>query len=74
MPMAFADPVVVGIRLWLQERARRRSLLKASTTTWVLVTLWRVVIEPCSMPKLSCTTFTTGARQFVVQEAAVVRR
>ena len=23
------------------------------------------------MPKLSCTTFTTGARQLVVQEAAV---
>ena len=73
-PIALADPVVVGIRLWLQERARLRSLLKPSTTSWVPVTSWRVVIEPCLMPKLSCTTFTTGARQLVVQLAAVTRR
>ena len=28
-----------------------------------------VVIKPCSTPKCWCSTFTTGARQFVVQEA-----
>ena len=66
--------MVVGIRLCWQERARRRSLLKPSTTIWVLVTSWSVVIEPWAMPKLSCTTFTTGARQLVVQEAAVISR
>jgi len=31
-------------------------------------------MAPWRMPKLSCTTFTTGARQLVVQEAAVIRR
>ena len=30
-----------------------------------------VVIEPCLIPKFSWMTFTTGARQFVVQLAAV---
>ena len=36
--------------------------------------LKRVVMAPWRMPKLSCTTFTTGARQLVVQEAAVSSR
>ena len=40
----------------------------------VLVTSWIVVIEPCRIPKVSWITFTTGARQFVVQEAAVTIR
>src|SRR4051794_35312332 len=29
-----------------------------------------VVIWPCRMPTASCSTFTTGARQLVVQDAA----
>ena len=36
--------------------------------------LWRagiVVIKPWTMPMFSCITFTTGARQFVVHDAAV---
>ncbi len=38
---------------------------------WVLVTSWIVVIDPCRMPSESWITLTTGARQLVVQEAAV---
>ena len=37
----------------------------------VLVMLWMVVIEPCLIPKDSCITFTIGAKQFVVHDAAV---
>ena len=40
----------------------------------VLVTSWIVVIEPCRMPSPSWITFATGARQFVVQLAAVTIR
>ena len=28
-----------------------------------------MVIVPCTIPKLSCSTLATGARQFVVHEA-----
>ena len=38
---------------------------------WVLVTSWIVVIDPWRMPSASWITLTTGARQLVVQEAAV---
>mmetsp|Transcript_54188 Transcript_54188/g.171969 ORF Transcript_54188/g.171969 Transcript_54188/m.171969 type:complete len:204 (+) Transcript_54188:211-822(+) len=72
--MAVADPVEVGARLVIAERARRRSsflLLGASTTVCVLVTLWMVVMDPRTIPKHSFTTLTTGARQLVVQLAAV---
>ncbi len=72
--MAVALPVVVGCRDSIAERARRRSLCGASTTTLVLVGSWMVVICPWRIPIASWTTFTTGARQFVVQEAAVSRR
>ena len=72
--MAVALPVVVGARLSMALRARRRSLWGASTTRLVLVGLWMVVICPCRMPRFSWTTFTTGARQFVVQDAAVTIR
>jgi hypothetical protein len=73
-PIAVADPVLVGINDRLLARARRRSLCGASTTTWVLVMSWIVVMMPCLMPIDSWITLTTGARQFVVQEAAVSRR
>ena len=72
--MAVALPVVVGARLSIALRARRRSLCGASTTMLVLVGSWIVVIWPWRMPMPSCTTFTTGARQLVVQEAAVTMR
>ena len=70
-PMAVAEPVVVGISDSDAARARRRSLCGASTTVWVLVMSWSVVIEPWRMPMPSWMTLTTGARQFVVQDAAV---
>jgi hypothetical protein len=72
--MAVALPVVVGARLSIALRARRRSLCGASTTRLVLVGSWMVVIWPWRMPMASCTTFTTGARQLVVHEAAVTMR
>ncbi len=72
--IAVAEPVVVGISEFSAERARRRSFAGRSTMVWVLVTSWIVVIEPCRMPSPSWITFTTGARQLVVQEAAVTRR
>ena len=70
-PIAVAEPVEVGISERLEARARRRSLCGASTTTWVLVMSWRVVIWPWRIPIPSWITLTTGARQLVVQEAAV---
>ena len=36
-PTAAAAPVLVGIWLWVAERARRRSLWKTSVSTWSLV-------------------------------------
>ena len=69
-----ALPVVVGDSDSIAERARRRSLCGASITTLVLVGSWIVVIWPWRMPIASCSTFTTGARQLVVQDAAVSSR
>ena len=66
-----ADPVVVGISDMDAARARRRSLCGASTIVCVLVMSCNVVIEPCRIPIPSWSTFTTGARQLVVQDAAV---
>ena len=62
---------MVGISERLAARARRRSLCGASTTVWVLVMSCSVVIAPWRMPMPSWITLTTGARQLVVQEAAV---
>ena len=70
-PIAVAEPVVVGISDCEAARARRRSLCGASTMTWVFVRSCSVVIEPRSIPMPSWMTFTTGARQFVVHDAAV---
>jgi hypothetical protein len=44
--IAVALPVVVGIREFSADRARRRSLAGRSTMVWVLVTSWIVVMEP----------------------------
>ena len=43
----------------------------AHAHTCVFVTLCTVVMQPCTMPRRSSTTLTTGARQLVVQLAAV---
>ncbi|MNY40253.1 hypothetical protein D3C86_1749810 [compost metagenome] len=72
--MAVAEPVVVGIRLISEARARRRSVCGWSSRLWVLVRSWMVVIEPWRMPRCWWITLTTGARQLVVQEAAVTMR
>src|SRR5215469_2845810 len=64
--IAVALPVVVGCSDSIADRARRRSLCGASTTTLVLVGSWIVVIWPWRMPIASCSTLTTGARQLVV--------
>lgn len=72
--IAVALPVDVGARFIRPERARRRSAffaLGASMIVCVLVTQWMVVSMPRTMRSLSCTTLTSGARQFVVHEAAV---
>ena len=61
--MAVADPVLVGARLTRPLRARRRSdffELGASTSVWVLVRLWIVVMQPWRMPRLERMTLTTG--------------
>ena len=71
--IAVAEPVVVGMSERLLARARRRSECGASTTVWVLVMSWIVVICPWRMPSPSWITLTTGARQLVVHEAAVSR-
>ena len=72
--MAVAEPVLVGMRERLEARARRRSLCGVSRMDWVLVMSCTVVIMPCRMPMPSWMTLTTGARQLVVQEAAVRMR
>ena len=70
-PIAVAEPVVVGINEREAARARRRSVCGASTTLWLFVMSCSVVIWPWRSPIPSWSTLTTGARQFVVQEAAV---
>ena len=64
---------VVGISDRQAARARRRSLWGASTIVCVFVMSWMVVMTPWRMPMPSWITLTTGARQLVVQEAAVSR-
>jgi hypothetical protein len=66
---AFAAPVLVGMMLTAAARARRRSLCGRSRRFWSLVYECTVVMRPRSMPKLSSSTFATGARQFVVHDA-----
>ena len=67
--VARAAPVVVGIMDMAAARARLMSLWGMSSITWSLVYEWIVVISPRRNPNPSRSTFTTGARQFVVQLA-----
>mmetsp|Transcript_41163 Transcript_41163/g.129298 ORF Transcript_41163/g.129298 Transcript_41163/m.129298 type:complete len:224 (-) Transcript_41163:113-784(-) len=73
--IAVAEPVEVGDRLTMPDLPLRRSCFlpvsHISTRVWVPVTLWTVVIIPFSIPIFSWMTFTTGARQLVVHDAAV---
>ncbi len=40
-----------------------------SCSRWSAVYAWIVVMKPCSIVNPSCSTFASGATQFVVQEA-----
>src|ERR671914_379141 len=74
-PIARAAPVDVGIRLIAAARARRRSSCGRSRIRWSFVYAWIVVMNPCSIPNASFSTFASGATQFVVQEALeMIRR
>ena len=54
----------------IAERPPRQSLREGpSTVLCVAVAACTVVMRPCSTPKLSLSTLTSGARQFVVQDA-----
>mmetsp|Transcript_12722 Transcript_12722/g.19076 ORF Transcript_12722/g.19076 Transcript_12722/m.19076 type:complete len:262 (-) Transcript_12722:230-1015(-) len=71
-PTALAAPVEEGIMFDMAERPPRQSfppLAGPSTTSWVAVAAWMVVISPSSIPKLLWITLARGARQLVVQEA-----
>jgi len=43
--------------------------MRKSRITWSFVYEWIVVMMPDVILNVSCNTFTTGARQFVVQLA-----
>merc|ERR1719327_713715 len=67
---ALAAPVDDGMMLPDAQRPPRQSLLEeASTTFWVAVMAWTVVMRPSSMPNLSLMALTMGARPLVVQDA-----
>merc|ERR1719359_326803 len=67
---ALAAPVEDGMMLPDAHRPPRQSLLEdASTTFWVAVMAWTVVMRPSSMPNLSLMALTMGARPLVVQDA-----
>merc|ERR1719159_639577 len=72
LPTAFAAPVDDGMMFCEAQRPPRQSLpprLGPSTVSWVAVMACTVVIKPSTRPNFSCTTFVSGARQFVVHEA-----
>mmetsp|Transcript_123183 Transcript_123183/g.330838 ORF Transcript_123183/g.330838 Transcript_123183/m.330838 type:complete len:227 (+) Transcript_123183:59-739(+) len=72
LPTAFAAPVEEGIMFSDAARPPRQSLPPRdgpSTVNWVAVMACTVVISPSTIPKLSWTTFASGARQLVVQDA-----
>merc|ERR1712238_465903 len=72
LPTALAAPVEEGMRLATAARPPRQSLppfAGPSTTSWVAVLAWIVVMRPSAMPYLSLMTLASGARQLVVHEA-----
>ena len=71
-PTALAAPVELGIMLPEAALPPLQSfppLLGPSTTFWVYVIAWTVVIRPSEIPKLSLIILAKGARQLVVQLA-----
>ena len=70
LPTALAAPVVEGMMLPEAARPPRQSLSEGpSTVFWVAVIECTVDMRPFTMPNFSLSTFATGARQLVVQEA-----
>ena len=67
--VAFAAPVDEGIKDVAAARPLRLLRAGLSTSDWLAVYAWIVVTIRYSIPKLSFNTLTTGAREFVVQEA-----
>merc|ERR1719161_2539511 len=71
-PTALAAPVDEGMMFAEAHRPPRQSLpprLGPSTVSCVAVMACTVVIKPSTSPNFSWTTFASGARQFVVQDA-----
>src|SRR5262252_8002801 len=69
-PTALAAPVDDGMMFSRIPRPPRQSLLDGPSTVFcVAVAAWTVVMRPRLMPHVSCSTFATGARQFVVHDA-----
>mmetsp|Transcript_94596 Transcript_94596/g.173371 ORF Transcript_94596/g.173371 Transcript_94596/m.173371 type:complete len:218 (+) Transcript_94596:83-736(+) len=71
-PTALAAPVPDGMMFAEAQRPPRQSLpprLGPSTVNCVAVMACTVVIKPSTTPKLSLSTFVSGAKQFVVQDA-----
>src|SRR3569623_1206501 len=70
-PTALAAPVEDGMKFSRMPRPPRQSFEEGPSTDFcVAVAACTVVIRPRLMPYLSCSTFASGARQFVVQDAA----
>jgi hypothetical protein len=57
------------MRLIAAARARRRSGCGRSSVRWSFVYAWIVVMKPRSIVYASCSTFASGATQFVVHDA-----
>merc|ERR1719263_1142730 len=67
---ALAAPVDDGMMLAAAARPPRQSFFEApSTTFWVAVMAWTVVMRASSMPNSSLMALTAGARPLVVHEA-----
>ena len=71
-PIAFDAPVDVGTIDWLADLALLGSLWELSNILWSLVKACMVVIKPLRIIKFLLITSATGAKQFVVQEAAEI--
>merc|ERR1719161_2807776 len=72
LPTALAAPVADGMMFCEAQRPPRQSLPPRdgpSTVSCVAVIACTVVMRPSTMPNLSFTTFASGARQLVVQDA-----
>mmetsp|Transcript_25527 Transcript_25527/g.41901 ORF Transcript_25527/g.41901 Transcript_25527/m.41901 type:complete len:220 (-) Transcript_25527:412-1071(-) len=72
LPTALAAPVEAGMEFCNAQRPARQSfppLAGPSTTSWLAVEAWMVVMRPSTMPNFSCKTLAIGAKQLVVHEA-----